>query len=169
MVIPRGLSAALPLRITRVKSTEGSAMNFGEAVVSGLRNYINFSGRASRSEFWFFMLFCILVPNIGSVGDLFFFSTLTREGIGPIFVISFLALLVPDIALSARRLHDIDRTGWWLLIEAHHYRSHLVARLVLHQRNSRSQPLRFRPARRKIMVILRGLSAALPLRITRVN
>jgi uncharacterized membrane protein YhaH (DUF805 family) len=117
MVIPRGLSAALPLRITRVKSTEGSAMNFGEAVVSGLRNYINFSGRASRSEFWFFMLFCILVPNIGSVGDLFFFSTLTREGIGPIFVISFLALLVPDIALSARRLHDIDRTGWWLLIE----------------------------------------------------
>ena len=91
-------------------------MNFGEAIVSGLRNYFNFSGRASRSEFWFFTLFCILVPNIGSVGDLFLFPTLSREGLGPIFVISNLALLVPGIAIAARRLHDVDRTGWWLLI-----------------------------------------------------
>src|SRR5262245_63295454 len=91
-------------------------MNFGEAIVSRLRNYLNFSGRTSRSEFWFFTLFCILVPNIGSVGDLFFFSTLTREGIGPIFVISNLALLVPGIAVAVRRLHDIDRIGWWILI-----------------------------------------------------
>ena len=91
-------------------------MNFGEAIVSGLRNYFNFSGRALRSEFWFFMLFSILVPNIGSIGDLFLFPTLSREGIGPIFVISNLALLVPSIAVAARRLHDIDRTGWWLLI-----------------------------------------------------
>src|SRR5262245_62899627 len=91
-------------------------MKFGEAVVSGLRNYFNFSGRASRSQFWFFMLFCILVPNIGSVGDLFFFSALTRDGIGPIFAISNLALLVPNIAVAARHLHDIDRTGWWLLL-----------------------------------------------------
>jgi uncharacterized membrane protein YhaH (DUF805 family) len=91
-------------------------MKFGEAVVSGLRNYFNFSGRASRSEFWFFVLFCILVPIVGSVGDLFFFSTLAREGLGPIYVISNLALLVPGLAISARRLHDIDRTGWWFLI-----------------------------------------------------
>ena len=91
-------------------------MKFGEAVVSGLRNYFNFSGRASRSEFWFFSLFCILVPNIGSVVDLLIFPTLSREGIGPIFVISNLALLVPGIAVAARRLHDVDRTGWWILI-----------------------------------------------------
>ena len=91
-------------------------MKFGEAVVSGLRNYFNFSGRASRSEFWFFVLFCILVPIVGSVGDLFFFSTFAREGLGPIYVISNLALFVPGLAIAARRLHDIDRTGWWFLI-----------------------------------------------------
>jgi uncharacterized membrane protein YhaH (DUF805 family) len=91
-------------------------MKFGEAVVSGLRNYFTFSGRASRSEFWFFTLFCILVVNLGSVGDLFLFNALAQEGLGPIFVVSNLALLVPGIAVSARRLHDIDRTGWWLLI-----------------------------------------------------
>ena len=86
-------------------------MNFGEAIVSGLRNYFNFSGRALRSEFWFFTLFCALVPIVGSVGDLFLFPALAREGLGPIAVISNLALLVPGIAIAARRLHDIDRTG----------------------------------------------------------
>jgi uncharacterized membrane protein YhaH (DUF805 family) len=109
--------ATLPLQVPRFnQATESSAMNFGEAVVSGLRNYFKFSGRASRSEFWFFVLFCILVPIVGSVGDLFFFSTLAREGLGPIYAISNLALFVPGLAVSARRLHDIDRTGWWFLI-----------------------------------------------------
>ena len=98
------------------QATEGSAMKFGEAVVSGLRNYFKFSGRASRSAFWFFMLFCILVPIVGSVGDLFLFSNLAREGLGPIYVTSNLALIVPGLAISTRRLHDIDRTGWWFLI-----------------------------------------------------
>jgi uncharacterized membrane protein YhaH (DUF805 family) len=62
------------------------------------------------------MLFCILVPIVGSVGDVFLFNALAQEGLGPIYVVSNLALLVPSIAVSARRLHDIDRTGWWILI-----------------------------------------------------
>jgi uncharacterized membrane protein YhaH (DUF805 family) len=62
------------------------------------------------------VLFCILVPIVGSVGDLFFFNTLAHEGLGPIYVISNLALFVPGLAIAARRLHDIDRTGWWFLI-----------------------------------------------------
>jgi uncharacterized membrane protein YhaH (DUF805 family) len=91
-------------------------MKFGEAVVSGLRNYFNFSRRASRSEFWFFTVFCILVSIVGSVADLFLFNALAQEGLGPISVVSNLALLVPGIAVAARRLHDNDRTGWWILI-----------------------------------------------------
>jgi len=91
-------------------------MNFGQAVVSGLRNYFNFSGRALRSEFWFFMLFSILVGFFGSIADLFLFSTLAREGISPIYFASNLAMFVPGIAVSARRLHDVDRTGWWFLL-----------------------------------------------------
>jgi uncharacterized membrane protein YhaH (DUF805 family) len=102
--------------LASMKQLRVAQMKFGEAVVSGLRNYFNFSGRASRSEFWLFVLFCILVPIVGSVGDLFFFSDLAREGLGPIYAISNLALFVPGLAVSARRLHDIDRTGWWFLI-----------------------------------------------------
>lgn len=91
-------------------------MNFGQAVVSGLRNYFNFSERALRSEFWFFMLFCILVGIFGSIADLFFFNALAHEGLGPIQATGNLALFVPGLAVSARRLHDIDRTGWWFLL-----------------------------------------------------
>ena len=54
------------------------------------------------------MLFCILVPIVGAVGDLFLFDTLAREGLGPIQLASNLVLLVPGIAISARRIHDID-------------------------------------------------------------
>jgi uncharacterized membrane protein YhaH (DUF805 family) len=87
-------------------------MKFGEAVVSGLRNYINFSGRSSRSEFWFFTLFFNLVLiGIGA-------TPVARERFGWLAGLIFFALLLPAIAISVRRLHDIDRTGWWVLIGA---------------------------------------------------
>lgn len=58
-------------------------MNFGEAVVSGLRNYINFSGRASRSEFWFFTLFFNLVLiGIGATTDFLHSNPVARERFG---------------------------------------------------------------------------------------
>jgi|SRR5262245_11284877 len=91
-------------------------MTFGEAVVSGLRNYINFSGRASRSEFWFFCLFSILTSLVGAIADLFLYSASASEGLGPIQLITNLALLLPGLAMGVRRLHDVDRTGWWCLI-----------------------------------------------------
>ena len=149
--------AGLPLQVTRFnQATESSAMKFGEAVVSGLRNYFNFSGRASRSEFWFFVLFCILVPIVGSVGDLFFFSTLAREGLGPIYAISNLALFVPGLRHfgAAPSRHRSNRMV--VSDHAHHYRQHLVACLVVRQRAGRSQPIWPRSARHKIMVIPTG-------------
>ena len=94
-------------------------MNFGEAVVSGLRNYFNFSGRASRSEFWFFQLFFNLVLiGIGAIADFLHSNPAANERFGWLAGFILFALLVPAIVISVRRLHDIDRTGWWVLIGA---------------------------------------------------
>src|SRR4030095_14965741 len=105
-------------------------MNFGEAVVSGLRNYINFSGRASRSEFWFFALFFNLVLiGIGATTDFLHSNPVARERFGWLAGLIFFALLLPAIAISVRRLHDIDRTGWWVFIGATIIRALLLSLL----------------------------------------
>lgn len=84
-------------------------MTFTEAVTSVFQKYATFSGRATRSEYWWFMLFVILVNIVLSI---------VAEAIHtPILPgIASLALLLPNLALTARRLHDIDRAGWWMLI-----------------------------------------------------
>lgn len=74
-------------------------VGFGEAIKLGFKNYTNFSGRASRSEYWWwcllsFILGCIPIVNI----------------------IYGLATIIPGIALCIRRLHDTGRSGWWLLL-----------------------------------------------------
>jgi uncharacterized membrane protein YhaH (DUF805 family) len=88
-------------------------MNFPDAVRSALNNYATFSGRARRSEFWFFFLFTILVQAAGSILDGTVFDL---PGGGPVGGLASLALLVPSIAVTARRLHDTGRSGWWMLI-----------------------------------------------------
>ena len=81
-------------------------MSFVDAINSCFRQYVGFSGRASRSEFWWFMLFGFLVGAAASIVD-------PRNTIGGLIS---LALLLPTLAVSARRLHDTGRSGWWLLI-----------------------------------------------------
>ena len=88
-------------------------MNFVEAIKSGFQNYVNFSGRAIRSEYWYWTLFTMLVGLASALLDLALFP---RMEISPINTIVELALLLPGLAVSIRRLHDLDRTGWWLLI-----------------------------------------------------
>jgi uncharacterized membrane protein YhaH (DUF805 family) len=88
-------------------------MNFVQAISSGFRNYFNFSGRASRSEFWYFVLFVALVAGgVAQIADLLLFG----DGLPVVRAITELALLVPGISVNVRRLHDIDRTGWWYLV-----------------------------------------------------
>jgi uncharacterized membrane protein YhaH (DUF805 family) len=84
-------------------------MGFVEAISSGFSNYVNFNGRASRSEYWFWTLFAVLVGIVTQIIDMVIGAPITN-------VIAGLGLLLPGIAVSVRRLHDLDRTGWWLLI-----------------------------------------------------
>lgn len=88
-------------------------MNIGQAIGSGFKNYIVFEGRACRSEFWFWVLFTFLVSIVSSVLDLILFP---GNEISLINTLTGLALLLPSLAVGARRLHDIDKTGWWLLL-----------------------------------------------------
>ncbi len=79
-------------------------MNFGQAIGTCLKKYVAFSGRASRPEFWWFFLFQMIV------------FTVTGMISGTLYGIAALALLLPGIAVGVRRLHDIGKTGWLLLI-----------------------------------------------------
>ena len=87
-------------------------MGFKEAVQSCLSQYATFSGRARRSEYWYFSLFNALLGFvIGVIGGLFLGETLTNV----LTALVTLALLAPGLAVSVRRLHDIGKSGWALL------------------------------------------------------
>ena len=84
-------------------------VGFGEAVKLFFSNYVNFSARSTRSEYWYATLFGILISIPLSVID-------SLIGVQVLSTLWFLAVLIPGIALSIRRLHDTGRSGWWLLI-----------------------------------------------------
>ena len=87
-------------------------MGFGEAVVTCFRKYIVFSGRAQRPEYWYWFLFEVLVSILAAIVDHAIFGT----KIGLISTLTGVGLLLPSLAVAVRRLHDIDRSGWWILI-----------------------------------------------------
>ena len=90
-------------------------MNFVEAIASGFRNYVNFSGRAARSEFWFWTLFALIVGIVAGILDTAIFLD-GEEVWGPVSKIQTVVLFLPGLSVLFRRLHDIDRTGWWWLL-----------------------------------------------------
>ena len=93
------------------------AVSFVAAITSGFRNYANFKGRASRSEFWWFSLFTLIVQ-------------LATSGFEVLGGLVSLALLLPGLAVHVRRLHDTDRRGWWVLWPALGFAFALVAFIV---------------------------------------
>ncbi len=88
-------------------------MNFTQAISSGFQNYVGFEGRASRSAYWYWTLFAILVSIVTSLLDVLIFPTMDFS---PLNSLAGLALFLPGLAVGIRRLHDLDRTGWWVLL-----------------------------------------------------
>jgi uncharacterized membrane protein YhaH (DUF805 family) len=84
--------------------------------IKALRNYANFKGRASRKEFWMFHLFLFLILIAAFVLDAAL-GTIPENGEWGLFsAVVYLAHIVPSISLTVRRLHDLDKSGWFILI-----------------------------------------------------
>ena len=81
-----------------------------------LKKYAVFNGRARRKEYWFFSLFNLIIIIVLGVIDGMTGSYSASAGMGLLGGIYMLAVLVPAIAVGIRRLHDTNRSGWWLLI-----------------------------------------------------
>ncbi|MBI2744554.1 MAG: DUF805 domain-containing protein [Burkholderiales bacterium] len=79
-------------------------MTFFDAIKTCLSKYATFEGVASRSEYWWWTLFYFLAVCVGLI-------------ISPVlYFVLMLGLLMPTLAVGVRRLHDIDKSGWWLLV-----------------------------------------------------
>lgn len=102
-------------------------MGFVEAVKSVFGKYATFSGRASRSEFWWWVLFLIILQIAAMILDNIFgtkinydagstLSSLKIQGVGWVGALVSLALIIPTLAVSVRRLHDTGKAGWWWLL-----------------------------------------------------
>jgi len=90
-------------------------MNFQTSIKTCFNKYAVFSGRASRSEYWFFVLFGVLGGIISAIIDTMVLGY-SAEVNGPINLIFSVALILPSISVAARRLHDLDKSGWWQLL-----------------------------------------------------
>ena len=88
-------------------------MNFGQALGSVFANYATFRGRACRAEYWYFCLLTWLMAIAFGIIRAY------DQQMGQLFQALWgLATLLPSVAVGARRLHDTNRSGWWLLLSA---------------------------------------------------
>ena len=90
-------------------------MSFASSIKICFSKYAVFSGRASRSEYWWFALFLFIAGIVTSIIDVMIMGY-SSENFGPINAIFSVITFLPGLAVGARRLHDIDRSGWWQLL-----------------------------------------------------
>ena len=89
-------------------------MGFQDAVRTGFSKYVDFQGRAARPEYWWWVLFMGIATIVLQILDAVLFGSF--GGIGVLYGVFSLAMLLPGISVSIRRLHDVDKSGWLLLI-----------------------------------------------------
>lgn len=87
-------------------------MNMIDAVKSALRQYVGFSGRARRSEYWYWILATLIAGIILAIIE--GVMGLGTDGSGPLSTLFNLAIFLPGLAVTFRRLHDTGRSGWWI-------------------------------------------------------
>ncbi|MFW9081574.1 DUF805 domain-containing protein [Pseudomonas sp. P2757] len=115
---------------------QGPAITTGNPYMEALKNYAVFQGRATRREYWMFILINLGIAIVIGVID----ALLSTKGI--ISNLYSLAMFLPSIAVGARRMHDTDRSGWWLLLP--------IVNLVFLAQDSQPGPNRFGPNRKGI-------------------
>ena len=91
-------------------------VTFQNAIKLGFLHYSDFNGRSTRSEYWWWVLFVVITGIVLSLVDMTIGTYNYQDGNGIISGVFKLATLIPSLALGARRLHDINRSGWWQLI-----------------------------------------------------
>lgn len=84
--------------------------------IEAVKKYAVFKERSRRREYWYFVLFFVVISVVLSIVDAVIGTYDSASGVGLLSGIFGLALLVPSIAVAVRRLHDTDRSGWWVLI-----------------------------------------------------
>ena len=90
-------------------------MSFTESIGTCFRKYVDVNGRASRSEFWYFQLFLFVLTTISQFIDSAVFGTGLGET-GTVYMVIMLGTLLPFICGVVRRLHDVNKSGWWILL-----------------------------------------------------
>ncbi len=98
---------------TGTGTAELPMVSFLDAATLGFTRYVDFRGRSSRAEYWWWALFVVLVDIIAQAIDTVVLGTDLWDT-GLLATVWELAVLIPSLALGARRLHDINRSGWWL-------------------------------------------------------
>ena len=103
-----------PLPNSGMVNNHSAEANYGimDWFKKGLRNYANFSGRARRKEYWYFVLVQMGLVIIAMILDAIIFNSET----GLFYIVVALGLFLPGLAVTIRRLHDTSRSGWWFLI-----------------------------------------------------
>jgi len=86
-------------------------MTFGRALRTCLRKFLRFGGRASRAEYWFFVLALVIASWVAGALDYMLF-----DGRHPLGVFLAVVTILPMTSAGWRRLHDVNRRGWWLLL-----------------------------------------------------
>ena len=101
--------------IVEVEFQQPAQTGFVAAIKKGFKGYVVWNARSTRSEYWWWVLFTLIVGIVATIIDTVVFGS-ESMGAGLLSIIATIALFLPGLSLIVRRLHDTDRSGWWFWI-----------------------------------------------------